>query len=374
MFINLSALYSVEKNDMQSDTANPITSYLLCEEKAAKVMQWISESEDASKTHFAVARLFEIGVLKENTKAFLHLLLEEKYPEKRIKLELTPEEMRVILTDAFIKTYLYLLTPQSFIPDFLAFRTEVVHINQAMLSRLSYFVDYPYFQEMIDEWLTIQLQKGKDEISTDELKNFLKDVDYAIIKYSSLEQIAAYLALIYEYYNVNVIDGDTLSIFLADKGLSLPKDTQNNEFLPDETALIIKESFLARMHTETPADLQPVPEYNTFLKELREIGVIIPPPNGGAIQEKEKKKVLPPIQMFINSRLHKKCLEEIFHLNTHEYDRMIKMLNSTSEYSHAELNLRTLFHMHKVARHSKVAIRLIEALRLRFGGLSIKNS
>src|SRR5437868_4160907 len=141
-----------------------IPSFTLCDEKAANVIRWISESEEVSKTHFAVARLFEVGVLPEDTKAFLHVILEEKYSGKRIELELAPEEMRTILTEAFSKTYLFLLTPQSFIPDFLGFGSSLIHINSQMLARLSYFVDYPYFQELLDEWFSVQLQSGQMEI------------------------------------------------------------------------------------------------------------------------------------------------------------------------------------------------------------------
>jgi hypothetical protein len=74
--------------------------------------------------------------------------------------------------------------------------------------------------------------------------------------------------------------------------------------------------------------------------------------------------------MFINPKLRKKCLEKIFHSNVNEYDRTIMMLNEIRDYSQAELNLRSLLDLYKIKPDSKVAIRLNDVLRLRFGRLS----
>src|SRR5450432_168069 len=104
----------------------------LGEDKAAKVMRWISESEDVSKTEFAIARVFETGVLQDNTKAFLHLLLEEKHPDERLSLELPPQDFHALLHDAFTDTYRYLLTPQSFIAEFLSFGSDTIYISESM--------------------------------------------------------------------------------------------------------------------------------------------------------------------------------------------------------------------------------------------------
>src|SRR5512140_650095 len=106
MFIPSSALCTLTSPDLQNmetETTPLMPTMTLCEEKAAKVIRWISESEDVSQTHFLVPRLFETGVLQDNTKAFLHLLLEERYPGDRTALELLPQELREILTTAFTK-------------------------------------------------------------------------------------------------------------------------------------------------------------------------------------------------------------------------------------------------------------------------------
>ena len=334
-------------------------------------MRWISESEDISKTHFAVARLFEIGVLQENTKAFLHLLLEEHHPEERVELQLPPEEMHALLKEAFIDTYLFLLTPRAFIPDFLCFGNESMPIDKEMLARLTYFVDYPYFQEFLDEWLAIQHQSSSDGIRKQELRDLVADIDSSMLKFSSIDQIATYLEPLFElHHNANLIEKDTMLVLLSDKDLQFPDTSTATEFTAEDAARILKEAFLIPPVVVATIDLDPIPEYSTFLKELREIGVMLPAPNTVTTLVIDEVRTLPPLEMFIDSKLRNKCIEQIFRLNANEFERAITLLNSINEYSQAELNLRTLFHMHKVAPHSKLALRLGEALRLRFGGSS----
>lgn len=334
--------------------------------KAAKAMRWISESEDISKTEFAVARIFETGVLQENTKGFLHLLLEERHPEERFTLELPPPQLHTLLHDAFTDTYRYLLTPQAFIAEFLSFGSDIVYISESMLARLSYFVDYPYFAEMLDEWFAIELQSGKAELDKSILAKFLSDVDRSIMKYSSLQEIAVYLAPLFEYHDSKIIARNSVELILSDKGLSIPADNAQQEFSSEDIAFAIKEAYLASEVIGPVEELAPIRKYDEFLKELREIGVVLPPPSlANPIADKEKN-IFPPIQMFIGSKLRKKCLEKIFRDNKHEYDRAIAMLNTIEDYSQAELNLRSLLDMHKIRPDSKTALRLNEALRLRF--------
>ncbi len=338
----------------------------LSEEKAAKVMYWISESEDSSKTDFAVARVFETGVLQDNTKAFLHLLLEEKHPDERLTLELPPQEFHALLRDAFTDTYRYLLTPQLFIAEFLSFGSDTLYISESMLARLSYFVNYSFFAEMLDEWFAIELQSSKADLDKSILTKFLSDVDRSIMKYSSLEEIAKYLEPIFEYHESKIIARNSVELLFSDKGLTIPADNAQQEFSSEDIAFAIKEAYLASEVIGPVEELAPIRKYDEFLKELREIGVVLPPPSLAHTIAEEEKNLLPPIQMFISSKLRKKCLEKIFRENKYEYDRAITLLNTIEDYSQAELNLRSLLDMHKIRADSKTSIRLNQALRLRF--------
>lgn len=370
MFPSSSALQTIHKNVhcMESTTQLTLT-FEICEEKAAKVIRWLSESEDIARTQFAVARLFETGVLQDNTKGFVHLLLEEKYPGDRIKLELLPEEMQRLLTDAFTQTYLYLLTPQSFISEFLSFDKDFVRTDHAMLARLSYFVDYPYFPDMLDEWFAINLHSGQPEIRKSDLQKLLRDIDRSIMKYSSVDEIVKYHAPLYEYFGSDEIDRDTLDVLLTDKNLTVAADNDRAQFPRSDLAFTIKEAYMAsELVTPVVDELPPIQEYDTFLKELREVGVVLPPPHHIAKTVTEEAKQLPPIQLFIHSKLRKRCIAEVFHSNVNEYERALVMLNAIKDYSHAELNLSSTLHIHKIEPDSKVAIRLHEALRLRFAG------
>ena len=350
---------------MESTITHLTPTFELCEEKAAKVLRWIAESEDLSKQTFAVSRAFEHGVLQDNTAAFLRLLLEESVGGKSDELELNPEELQQFLTDAFKNTYLYLLTPQSFIPEFLSFESDTVHISAKMLARLGSFANYPYFPEMLEEWFTITSQSSATEDPKITLKKFLNDVERSIIKYSTPTQIATYLTPLYEFHGSEVINRGTVEILFADKGLIFPADNEKKEFTVEEVSDFLKEAYLLSEVISPIEELPAIPQYDTFLQELREIGVVLPPPHSHI--PSEEKKILPSLDMFIGSKLRKRCLEKIFHNNENEYIRAIAMLNATRDYSQAQLNLNTLLHMHKVEPDSKVAIRLTEALQLRFG-------
>jgi hypothetical protein len=338
--------------------------YPLCEEKAAKVMRWISESEDISKSEFSVARLFEEGVLPENTKGFLHSLLEEQFSGDRIGLELPPEQLHALISDAFTKTYLYLITPQSFLGGFLSLGTGAIKISTEMLSRLNRLTDYPYFPEMLVEWLDIRLQAGRNEISKPEFNKFISEAERMVIEYSSLERLKDYFIPLFEFHNgAAVLDHEIIHSFFIDKRLAVPVNLNSNQYTVEDLAIILKEAVHESQANQTN-ELQPIPEYNAFLKELRDIGVILPAPKN--ILTFDTNTVLPPIQLFISEKLRSKCLEKIFHGNIKEYERTLGLLNSAIEFSQAELNLRTLLEMYRISEDAKVARRLHKALRLRF--------
>ena len=182
-----------------------------------------------------------------------------------------------------------------------------------------------------------------------------------------------YLRPFYEYQESKVIGRNIIEILFADKGLAIPADNAQEEFSIEDLSFAIKEAYLDTELIGPVEELPPIPQYDEFLKELRDVGVMLPPPNVHH-ELKEEKINLPPIQMFINSKLRKKCLEKIFRFNTNEYDRSIILLNAIKDYPQAELNLRSLLELHKVKPDSKVAMRLNEALRMRFGITSPINS
>jgi len=333
------------------------------------VMRWLSETEDISKTKFSVARIFETGVLQDDMKGFVHLLLEENYPGDRIELELPPEDFQKLLTEAATQTYLYLLTPRSFISKFLSFDKDTLRIDHAMLTRLSYFVDYPYFADMLDEWFSINLGTSGRDMRTSDLNKFIADIDRSILKYSGVDVLEKYYAPLYEYFGSDEIDRDIVTTILSDKNITIASDNNRTRFTSTDLAYTLKEAYIAsEFVAPVTEELPPIQEYDTFLKELREVGVMLPPPHHAAVVVPEEPKPLPPIQLFIHSKLRKRTIEEVFHSNVNEYERTLVMLNAIKDYTHAELNLSSMLHMHKIPPESKVAIRLHEALRLRFAG------
>jgi hypothetical protein len=334
----------------------------ICVEKAAQVFRWLSETEDPTRSEFAAHRLFETGVLKENTKGFLHSLLEFQFPGERIDLELPADQLRDFLTDAFHNTYQYLAAPQAFLAHFLTMGSGTMKLSSDVVSRLSYLVDYPYFPEMIDDWIVIKLEEGKKEITKNQLLEFLFQSDRTVLRYSELPELQKYLEPIFEFYGTSLLPREIVRTVFLDKKLKIPVKLDKDEYTAEEMASALKEAVIS-----LPADAEefaPIAEYDSFLKELREIGVILPPPN---LQDGSGHPALPPVQMFISKKLRKKCLEKIFHENRFEYERMIDLINATNDYSQAELNLHTLLGIHKVKSDSKTAHRLQEVLRMRFG-------
>jgi hypothetical protein len=171
---------------------------------------------------------------------------------------------------------------------------------------------------------------------------------------------------LYEFFGAKALPQETIHALFTDKKLSIPATFEREEFAIEDTAIALRDAVLS-LPPEVVIASAPIPEYDSFLKELREIGVVLPPPNQA--NGMEKNTALPPIEMFITKKLREKCLEKIFHGNKYEYERMVELLNATNDYSQAELNLQTLLGIHKVKAESKTAHRLHDALRMRFGML-----
>jgi len=180
-------------------------------------------------------------VLPDNTKAFLHVLLEKEFPGDRTGLELPPERIHALLSEAFTGTQLYLESPQTFLANFLTFNTDTLTVNSEMLSRLSYIVDHPYFPEMIDEWLATQVQQGRKQLLKSEFEEFLSHVDRLVINYSSLVQLSDYFVPLFEFYGELELPRDIIHGLLTDKKLVIPHKLDRAEFTTEDLAFALKE-------------------------------------------------------------------------------------------------------------------------------------
>ncbi|MEI8135024.1 MAG: hypothetical protein WCH46_08140 [bacterium] len=337
----------------------------LCEQKASQVMRWISEMEDVAKTEFAVVRLFEQGVLPEGTKGFLHILLESQFVGDRTGLELQPEKIRELLIEAFQNTAHYLLSPQSFLADFLTLDTDSINISTDVLLRLSYLVDYPYFSEWIDEWLDARCSKGNSAIPKSAFEEFLFQTDQLVTQNVSTEELATLLEPLIHFYGGDRLPDEMAWTFFEDKRLQSADSAEHTGFDASELAIALKEAKPMSEPIQSSDDFAPIPEYDSFLKELREIGVILPPPHKDHSVATEAS--LPPMEIFLSKKARTKLIEKIFQGNELEYNRAMDQLNTSADYKQAQLNLRTILGMYKVRAGSKSALRLEYALHLRYG-------
>src|SRR5205807_8322006 len=182
-----------------------------------------------------------------------------------------------------------------------------------------------------------------------------------IIAYSPLDTLTGYLQPLFSFHEKAILPLPAIEIFFDDKQLVLPANLQKENYTPEDIAFALKDAVLSLPGIESAGEFPPIPEYEQFLKELRDVGVVLPPPKLGALPEDEYF----PVEFFIGKKLRKKSIEKIFRGNKAEYMQMLRVLNAAREYDQAKLNFETLLGIRRISPESKTARRLAKALRLR---------
>ncbi len=337
--------------------------------KAEKVLRWLYEQEPADTTVFRLSLLFNETVLPAQVQGFARHILGAIPVENTLQ---TPEEISTLVTKSFEHCSLFLSAPNSFIPDFLTRDTDSISdilIAQNDLATLQY---YSYYAEFLSEWLTHQVAP----ITVADLRSIIRQIDRLTFFYSSQSQIETNLESFFNYFRDAEISQEQCNIlincFVNDKGVHSEID------IADYTSFTLAAYLKQHLdRTEIIFEEQPTSgeqdiseeDYTAFIDELKQAGVHLPLPTAMRHTETPtvKKRSL-PIQLFIDSKLERKLIENIFHSNRNEYERMLTMINHAGSYLESILNLETTLHLQKANRSEKILTKFENAIKMKFEG------
>lgn len=337
--------------------------------KTEKVLRWLYEQEPADIAVFRLSLLFNETVLPAQVQGFARHILGASPVENTLQ---TPEEISNLVKQSFEHCSLLLSAPNSFIPDFLTRGTaSVVDVSTAQtdLATLQY---YPYYSAFLSEWLMLQ----SAPINLADLRSIIRQIDRLTFFYSSESQIETYLEPFFNYFRDAEISQEQSNIlincFINDKGVDSEIDLADNTSFT--LAAYLKqhldraEIIFEKQETSGEQDISEE-DYTAFIDELKQAGVHLPLPTAMRQAEMpiEKKRSL-PIQLFIDSKLERKLIENIFHSNRNEYERMLTMINHAGSYLESILNLETTLHLQKASRSEKLLTKFENAIKMKFEG------
>jgi hypothetical protein len=348
----------------------------IIEEKHQAVMRWVTTTVEETDSKVALQRLLETDVLTPQVAKFLVFELKgNSAPETNIyELQLSLDLISKHLLTAYEKTYSYLLTPETFLADFLA-SIEGAAFDESFSNKLEVFVTYDYFPMILAAWATYLKQQGTGFVSRTELVVKIHEIDQLILRHATISVMVDLLDPIYDFHRHHAgnptLPGSELALLFEDKNLSQAAQEFNlrsDKYFNLREAVEIISNMLGTGFI--PSEIPPPPEvpvsseypethYDAFLQDLQEAGVELRTPD-------ETQKAVPSIELFIGKKLRERTIRKVFHDNRNEYQRFITFLNASSSLDKALLNLETTLRMQRVDPTSKLAQRLRDAAMLRF--------
>jgi hypothetical protein len=360
------------------------------QEKLGKITSWLFLTEDPQTHTVAVGKIIADGVLAENIRRiFLHFLEQDHvlpqedanplHSSLEEKLVEVPELLR-LLDKSISFTFDYLIKPRKIFSEFLLEGKKDINIGAHLFSKLDSIVSYEYFPLLSGEWFTRQMKTGRTFLSQDELHSFIKNTDELIVSHATISTMIELLDPIYDFFNYRTpspeIEIELLSSFFFEKGLDgiaqtyveSPKSTLSmREAVDILTDLLVKHkkehSAEETIAADTNSDFHSIsiPEYNTFLEDLKTVGVRLPEAPLGTDDH-----YLLPFEFFIGKKLRAKTIKKIFYDDEEAYNSFISRVNSIHDKEQAALTLETMIELQRIDLSSKTAMRFREALSNRF--------
>jgi hypothetical protein len=328
--------------------------------KTERVMTWLFEQESLDATVFHLKPLFDPMVLPDQVQLFLLYLENQPHDGKHIP-EYEPEEIRTLVNKAFTLCGEFLATPQSFIARFVFEDDTLLTDKEVVLKKLTCLGVYPHYREFLHEWVLRQ----SFPLDKKEFIEFTFEVDRLTNSYLPIDQLSSSLLPLFEFFKEK--QSDVISVanaFIEDKHI-IPEFTPG-EITSDSLAIFIKEH-ISSVEFKVNTDVSDAEiDYPVFLDELKQAGINLPPPMKLRSEEQLYFTKSLPVELFIGDKLKRRTIEEIFHGNSYEYERMIALINNAMSFEDAVLNLETVLHLQNARPSPKRLAKLERSLRMKF--------
>jgi hypothetical protein len=327
--------------------------------KAGRVVSWLFEQESVDATVFHLTSLFDPLVMPDEVQLFL-LYLSGNHGHVDHTPEYEPEEIRKMVEEAFALYGKFLSAPQAFILNFLLDSEFELSDKASALRKITTLGGYPYFREFLHEWVSEQPLP----ITKQDLTEAVFDIDKLAAQYVPQEQLAAYISPLVEFFKDRP-DDLTLAVrlFSSDKHIT-PEYTGENDaaaiaaFIKSniETATLAPQSFTIDSEIDYPV----------FLDELKQAGINLPPPVKFRSEDSIPYSRSLPFELFLSNKVKDRTIDDLFHGNTYEYDRMTALINNALTIDEAILNLETVLHLQNARPTPKHLAKLERAIRMKF--------
>ena len=339
-------------------TATPLTTEV-ARDKTERVVKWLFEQESPETTTFRLALLLDPIVLPDEVQLFL--LSSQALSSGDINRDYSPQEIRSLVEQAFSSCAQYLATPRAFLRHYFFDGNELLEKTDQTVAKLNALGSYSYFREFSTEWISRQT----GPITPIEWVEWLYDLDRLIIEQSSIEHLAENLRPLFDFYKDSIETlRSIIGMFLTDKNIAA--DYSTGELTPVELARFIKEHIAS---VSVLPHLEPIEteiDYPVFLDELKQAGINLPPPPKLRVEEPMAYTRSLPLDLFISDKLKRRTIEDLFHGNTYEYERLIALINNATTFEDAILNLETVLHLQNAKPGPKHLAKLERALRMKF--------
>ncbi|MBS1904632.1 MAG: hypothetical protein JSS75_13065 [Bacteroidetes bacterium] len=335
--------------------------------RTQRVLSWLYAQEPAETERFRLSRVLDVVVMPSNVQAFLRMLLGEQDDEQLF----TPAECEHLVSEAHSLCARYLLTPNAFLVDFL----DTDH-GASVVDKLAALTDYPYYGEFLFEWFRVN---GANS-DRDARRAFVRHTEYLALSNASVEQIATYLQPVHGFFQERFSEEGVLAVLIhaivTDKGIEPAALADHSVNDLHALAVFIKSNIRPLEVPKPPeavtepvvAELPDEERYKAFLDELRQAGVHLPLPTHMRHSEEQQSNNMPPISLFISNKLRKQTIDDLFHGNTFEYQRLVSMIDAAVGYEDALLNLETVIHLQKAEHTPKLLVKWASVIRMKFQG------
>lgn len=263
------------------------------------------------------------------------------------------------------------------------------HIQDAGAEATREFVEritlYPFLSDLFGEWL-------RRSVEPQGASSFLSTITREVIGNMTLTELCAMLQAPLDVLSMDgAVDVSVVSGIFRELHLSA---------LAEKIELAgarIKVSDLEGILTQTPKQSQVTESssnYNEFLSELKEAGVIIPPsakerqtkvqarrsaaldepvipkpPKVKASLQKSAPRTTVGVESMLSPEAREKIMTKIFRDDEDDFRRSIELLDKAKDWKQASIYLDALFMRRKVDPYSKTATRLTDAVYLRFNSV-----
>ena len=258
----------------------------------------------------------------------------------------------------------YAVQPIAFIEQY--FASHGAAVTHDFVSRVRI---YPFISDLFGEWLS-----RRTETSNADIRHSLSTIVREVISNMTLNELAEMLkaSLKLASDQAGIVATTDIAATLREFQLSRLADRVAKHGATINLANI---ELALSSEPQQPDDARPqAGDYNDFLSELKEAGVVIPQGSGGPASTKLKQArrktasitAAANVEQYLSPDARTRILTDVFGSDAEDLARSLDLINKAKDWKQASIYLEALFMRRKIDPQGTSAIRLADAVYARF--------